>query len=221
MTAPAAQRYYTNPRAEMADLLPARYQTVLDIGCAEGAFAKTLKPGSEIWGIEPVAAIAQKAAGNMTRVLQGTFETVRDQLPLNYFDLVTCNDVIEHMSDHETFLTQIRAHMKPDACLVGSLPNIRFYAPLYDLVFNGEWQYQDMGILDRTHHRFFTERSIRRTFSARGFTIEAMAGINPVQWKKIGWADRFSLLTMLALSGGRRDIWFRQFAFRTRLKHTT
>jgi 2-polyprenyl-3-methyl-5-hydroxy-6-metoxy-1,4-benzoquinol methylase len=219
MTPPAGHRYYTNARSEMADLLPANYQKVLDIGCAAGAFAQTLRPGTEVWGIEPVPAMAKVAATKLHRVLQGTFDTVSQELPLAYFDLVTCNDVIEHMTDHEDFLSKIRVHMKPNAYLAGSLPNIRFYATLFELVFAGEWRYQDMGILDRTHQRFFTSRSIRRTLMAQGYIIEDMIGINPVQWHKMSWTDRLRYFALLLLTGWRSDIRFRQFAFRTRLGH--
>lgn len=218
MNLPASQRYYSNPRSELAPLLPARYHTVLDIGCASGAFAQTLAPGAEVWGIEPVAAAADQAEGRLHRLLRGTFDSVCGELPLHYFDLVTCNDVIEHMPDHEAFLARVRQTMKPDGVLVGSLPNIRYFETFFDLVFRGEWHYQDMGILDRTHQRFFTLRSIRRTLDSQGYTLDEIQGINPARWRKLWLADRLRLLTMILITGGRLDVRYRQFAFRARQK---
>jgi 2-polyprenyl-3-methyl-5-hydroxy-6-metoxy-1,4-benzoquinol methylase len=209
---------YRQQRTEMLALLPARYGSVLEIGCDEGDFAACLH--GEVWGVEPDAEAAAIAAGRLHRVLPGTFETTREALPSGYFDVVVCNDVIEHMADHDGFLRQIRGHIAPGGVLIGSVPNMRHYRALFELLVLRDWDYRDSGVLDRTHLRFFTARSLRRSLTRAGFEIERFHGINGgirfalsrqhLPHALFGWA-------MIGLTLGLwRDISFMQFAFRAR-----
>ena len=222
---------YRQPREEMLALLPAHYRRVLEIGCDEGDFAARLH--GEVWGVEPEAAAATIAAGRLHRVLVGTFEATRAMLPVGYFDLVVCNDVIEHMADHDRFLREIRAHIAPGGVLIGSVPNMRHYRALFELLVLRDWDYRDTGVLDRTHLRWFTARSLRRSLERAGFAIERFQGINGgIRFLPPGGVAaprRFALarqhlphalfgwaLIVLTL-GYWRDIRFMQFAFRVRL----
>jgi 2-polyprenyl-3-methyl-5-hydroxy-6-metoxy-1,4-benzoquinol methylase len=209
---------YRQARTEMLALLPERYRTVLEIGCDEGDFAARLQ--GEVWGVEPASEAATIAAGRLHRVLVGTFEAARAALPLGYFDVVVCNDVIEHMVDHDAFLREIRAYIAPGGVLIGSVPNMRHYRALFELLVLRDWDYRDSGVLDRTHLRWFTARSLRRSLVAAGFAIELFHGINGgirfnmsrqrLPHALFGWA-------LIALTLGYwRDIRFMQFAFRVR-----
>jgi 2-polyprenyl-3-methyl-5-hydroxy-6-metoxy-1,4-benzoquinol methylase len=215
---------YRQSRAEMLALLPEQYSTVLEIGCDEGDFAARLQ--GEVWGVEPESEPATIAAGRLHRVLVGTFEATRAALPIGYFDVVVCNDVIEHMADHDTFLRAIRAYIAPGGVLIGSVPNMRHYRALFELLVLRDWDYRDSGVLDRTHLRWFTARSLRRSLTRAGFAIERFQGING--GIRFGPAGRFALsrqsfphalfgwaLIVLTL-GFWRDIRFMQFAFRVR-----
>lgn len=85
---------------------------VLEIGCGVGNFKNHLEC-DEYWGIEPNATAADEAIINLDKVIVGNFDEVIDLIPNNYFDLVVCNDVIEHMNDVEYFLQIIKKKMKP------------------------------------------------------------------------------------------------------------
>jgi 2-polyprenyl-3-methyl-5-hydroxy-6-metoxy-1,4-benzoquinol methylase len=215
---------YQQPRSEMLAFLPERYGRVLEIGCDEGDFAARLR--GEVWGVELNADAASVAAGRLHRVLTGTFEETRDVLPHSYFDVVVCNDVIEHMADHDIFLREIQAHIAPGGVLIGSVPNMRHYRALFELLVLRDWDYRDTGVLDRTHLRFFTARSLRRSLERAGFQIEQFRGINGgIQFSPsrgftlsrqhlphalFGWA-------LIVLTLGRwRDTRFMQFGFRAR-----
>jgi 2-polyprenyl-3-methyl-5-hydroxy-6-metoxy-1,4-benzoquinol methylase len=95
--------YYEQGRSEVAKFLPNNYSKVLEIGCGTGNFYGNVRQDCEYWGIEPLRAAAQSASKKLHKVLIGKFEEVNQQLPDYYFDLVICNDVIEHMSDHDAF----------------------------------------------------------------------------------------------------------------------
>jgi 2-polyprenyl-3-methyl-5-hydroxy-6-metoxy-1,4-benzoquinol methylase len=161
------------------------------------------------------------AGARLHRVLNGTFEEVESQLPQRYFDIIICNDVIEHMDDHDRFLRRVRAYLRDGGVLVGSIPNVRFYNNVFEFLVLRDWHYQDAGILDRTHLRFFTERSLRRSLQEAGYTIEILHGISDCL--KFGWSKHaFTSFVMayaaIFFSLGRfRDIRYLQFAFRARV----
>ena len=176
MTNPAA--YYQNYRKEMKLLLPEHYSKVLEVGCGEGNFRKNLSQENEYWGVEPIISTASKAYKKLDKVLIGTFNEMYDQIPDDYFDLVICNDVIEHMTDHEEFFHLIKKKIKKEGCLVASIPNVRYISNLIELILRKDWEYKEAGILDRTHFRFFTEKSLKRTIIDSGFKIDEFRGIN-------------------------------------------
>lgn len=209
--------YYANQRPEIVPFLPERRRSVLEIGCGFGNFSGNLPGVEETWGIEPHAPAAEAASARLSRVINSTFDMAMASLPKRHFDLVICNDVIEHMPDHVAFLRQIKEFIAPGGCLVGSIPNVRYYQNLFELLFEKDWHYRQWGILDRTHLRFFTEKSLRRAFQANGYRIDRMEGINPVVDTSSTRAKLYAGLAriLIPLSGGYYDdIRFLQFGFR-------
>jgi 2-polyprenyl-3-methyl-5-hydroxy-6-metoxy-1,4-benzoquinol methylase len=164
----------------MVRFLPASYRRVLEVGCAAGGFSAHLKSPCEVWGVEPNSAAAEAAALRMHKVLVGTYIAVAPELPERYFDLVVCNDVIEHMDDHDAFLEAIKQKMAPGGHIVGSVPNVRHITALFKLLVQKDWPYAESGILDRSHLRFFTEKSLRRALLQHGYRIEKFAGIGSI-----------------------------------------
>ena len=172
--------YFEANRVIMSGFIPASYSNVLEIGCASGGFSKYLTLAQEIWGVEPDEVAASCASNKLTKVLCGRYDQIENLLPDQYFDLVVCNDVIEHMIDHEAFFLAIRKKIKPGSYLVGSLPNIRHVTALFKLLILKDWPYGEAGILDRTHLRFFTQKSISRFFLEQKVSVEKFEGIGSV-----------------------------------------
>ena len=170
--------YYAATRAELRGYLPEYYTRVLEVGCGRGGFRANLAATAEVWGVEPFADAAEIARGRMNRVLIGKYEDVQSQLPDFAFDLIICNDVIEHMADDVGFLNAIRRKMQPGGYLMGSVPNMRNLPILQALVFRKEWEYQDEGVLDRTHLRFYTNKSLGGLLARAGFDVTKFGGIN-------------------------------------------
>ncbi len=221
MTRVPRPAYYQQQRSDMRGYLPENPRRVLEIGCGEGAFSAGIAGAVEKWGIEPNADAAQVAAGRLDHVLTGRFDAVVDQLPKQYFDLVVCNDVIEHMEDHDRFLREIRQYIAEGGMLVGSVPNMRNYKVLFDLLFLGDWRYQDSGIMDRTHLRFFTHASLRRSLNEAGYRIDVLRGMNgSLSPGRAKWAwprFLFGCFWIALTLGGARDIIPAQFGFRASL----
>ncbi len=216
MNADAA--YFTHRRPEMLDFLPAKRRRVLEIGCAQGEFLSAVPGVEERWGIEPSPA-ARLAQSRLDKVFESTFDAAEPELPAHYFDIVICNDVIEHMPDHDVFFSRISRYIAPGGTLIGSIPNVRFYKNLFELIIEKDWNYTDSGILDRTHTRFFTEKSLRKSFARHGFSIERFAGLDNAGRPRDGRPRLYYLASraLIALSLGYfSDIQFLQFGFRVK-----
>lgn len=191
-------RYRGSSRPEMLPFIPARRAAVLEIGCGEGWFAASIPGTQETWGVEPYAPAAAAAKEHLGHVIAAPFEVAAASLPEAHFDVIVCNDVMEHVSDHDKFLEDLKTFISPGGCLVASIPNARYYTNLFELVFAKDWEYRDSGILDRTHLRFFTERSLRRTLAQHGYSIDILRGING--GIKFGWG-RWEAMSALAAYG--------------------
>ena len=210
-----SELYYDGTRTNVAEFLPDDYSSVLEIGCGEGGFRSNLKANCEYWGVEPHTLAYETATNRLDKTLNGTFIEVIEEIPNDYFDLVICNDVIEHMIDHDEFFSKIKLKMKNNAYIIGSVPNVRYYPNLLSLVFDKEWEYQDEGILDRTHLRFFTKKSIIRTFHDHGYIIEDLTGINNIIVPKLKSLKKLIKILTIKLIG--EDVLSLQFAFRVKL----
>jgi 2-polyprenyl-3-methyl-5-hydroxy-6-metoxy-1,4-benzoquinol methylase len=209
--------YRSSSRPEVMNLLPPLRKglKVLEIGCGEGAFSAGIPDTAETWGIEPEPLSARVARDRLSKVFDTTFDEIAAELPVDYFDLVVCNDVIEHMIDHDAFLCSIRRHMAPGSELVGSVPNVRFYGNLFNLIVAGDWHYQDSGVLDRTHYRFFTLRSVRRCLEHAGFEVERLEGLNEgmrSDWHVRTSIERLFRRSLILLSAA--DVKYLQIGFR-------
>jgi ubiquinone/menaquinone biosynthesis C-methylase UbiE len=172
--------YFGQDRQELLQFVPNGVLTLVDVGCGEGFFAAAVKrarPACEVWGLEPAGAAAAQARTRCDRFIQAPFED-SDDIPSAYFDAVTMNDVLEHLPCTESALRLAKRMLKPTGTLVLSLPNVAYYLNVRDLVIHNDWEYRDFGILDRTHLRFFTEKSARRTIEANGFSVRLVQGIN-------------------------------------------
>jgi SAM-dependent methyltransferase len=174
-----ASEYFGYPRPEMVPFVPADCRRLLDVGCADGAFGEALKKTREIevWGVEPTKSAAARARMKLDRVVEGMFDP-HVGLPTGSFDCVLFNDVLEHMVAPEVALRYARQLLAPGGVVVASIPNIRSFPTIWRLVFHASWEYQDAGVLDRTHLRFFTKSSIVDMFEREGFALEEISGIN-------------------------------------------
>jgi 2-polyprenyl-3-methyl-5-hydroxy-6-metoxy-1,4-benzoquinol methylase len=92
----------------------------------------------------------------------------KEDLPQGHglFDLVLCLDVLEHMVNPWAVVDRlVTNYLAPGGTLVVSLPNVRHHSVVLPLLFRGRWEYEDAGLLDRTHLRFFTRVTAMRLVS--------------------------------------------------------
>ncbi len=199
--------YFSNIREEMVAFLPDKIGVVLEIGCGEGGYASHLKNlyNCEVWGIEYEDTQGIRARSLIDKVLIGDVAVLIDQLPDNYFDIVICNDVLEHLYDPYSILDRLKCKMKHEGKVISSIPNIRYFRTFFALVFKKQWNYEGNGILDFTHVRFFTTKSIIKMYENAGYKVLVHKGINPSKSIK---PVLFNILTL----GWFSDIKYIQFA---------
>lgn len=175
--------YFNNPRPEMLAFLPVNAKKVLDIGCGNGTFAKAIKErnNAEVWGIELMEAEAETAKSILHRIFIGPCEDYIIDLPNGYFDAIYFNDVLEHLVDPYVVLKNIKKKLAPKGVIISSIPNIRYHSALYSLVIKKDFKYEEYGIMDKTHMRFFTNKSIRKMYTDLGYNIKQHIGIKPTK----------------------------------------
>jgi 2-polyprenyl-3-methyl-5-hydroxy-6-metoxy-1,4-benzoquinol methylase len=173
-------QYYMAGRHEMIKYIPTTAKRILEIGCGEGNFGAMLKTEMklEVWGIEYQQSRASEAATKLDKVLCGDVFELIDQVPEAYFDAIVCNDVLEHLLDPYKVLGKAKTKLAQGGVVVSSIPNIRYFRNLYKFVFNRTWDYEDQGIMDFTHFRFFTIDSIRKMYENLDYQVILHEGIH-------------------------------------------
>jgi SAM-dependent methyltransferase len=171
--------YYEHPRPEMLRFIPRPCRRLLDVGCGNGGFAAGVKKklNCEAWGVEPNPESARLAMPRLDRVIAGQFGGGLE-LPRNYFDCIVFNDVLEHMLDPGAAIAHARSLLGAGGVVVASIPNVGHFGNVWQLVMMGQWEYKERGILDRTHLRFFTRKSIVHMFESEKYEVQSITGIN-------------------------------------------
>jgi SAM-dependent methyltransferase len=157
-------------------MVPSGASRILDVGCGEGMLGRILleKGAAEVVGIETDPAVARRAGENLSRVLQGDVESLVLPFEDGYFDCIVLADVLEHLRDPLAALVKMVRHLSDSGAIVASIPNVRFLDVLRRLA-EGRWEYQEFGILDKTHLRFFTKKEIEVLFHQAGLELTGIS----------------------------------------------
>jgi 2-polyprenyl-3-methyl-5-hydroxy-6-metoxy-1,4-benzoquinol methylase len=202
--------YYFGERTEMLPYIPLSCQKILEVGCGDGNFLRSfVEKGTEVWGIEPVEKAAKAAKTKLFKVFIGTLEAFLTDLPDNYFDAIIFNDVLEHMVYPDKNLIALKNKLTSEGVIVTSIPNFRYIKNLNHVVLQKDWRYTQSGILDDTHFRFFTKKSMIALFEENGYQVKTIEGINPT--KSIKYQVAASLMSLFTFSN-HFDTLYMQFA---------
>lgn len=147
---------------------------ILDVGCAHGRLLELLREEGRLargYGIEghPAAAVAARSV--LDRVWEGDAESVQPDLEPGSLDYIVFADVLEHLKNPAALVDRLKPLLKPNGAMVVSTPNVNYIGVIWDLVAHNEWRYQPSGLMDATHLRWFTRRSITRLFAEKGMAV--------------------------------------------------
>jgi O-antigen biosynthesis protein len=149
---------------------------VLDLGCATGYLAQLLNhKNCVVTGIEinPEAAKNAKQYCKEVIVADLDFVSIPELLPNQEFDVAIFGDVLEHLRNPWKVLQETKSILKKDGFIVASIPNIAHGAIRLALL-QGKFEYTDLGILDNTHLRFFTRKTVTDIFESSGYLINSL-----------------------------------------------
>ncbi len=169
--------YYANTRPEVLEHVPRQARDILDVGCGMGKLGSALKqqdPSRRVSGIELFEAAAAEARKVLDEVVTGDVLAIGFPFKPSSFDCIIFADVLEHLLDPGSVLRQARTVLKPEGCIVCSIPNMRHYTVFLRLLRHG-WYYDDFGLFDRTHLRFFSLATMRDLLESNGWRISTVA----------------------------------------------
>ena len=168
---------YIGMRKDILNLIPEGGIRILDVGCSIGRLGEQIKQRNnnvEVVGIEFDEQMAEVAEKKLDKVIVGDIENINlaDSLPPNYFDCIIFADILEHLKNPWEILRSSVTYLNDGGVVIASIPNVRHYTTIVNLLFKGYWSYRERGIHDRTHLRFFTLRNIRELFQYANLTIK-------------------------------------------------
>ena len=172
---------HEQPNLALLGLVPPGLARVVEVGCSSGALAVAFlgsNPGCEYIGIEVEPEYAAAAEEHCTEVVVADIEKMDDHAFEILFptDCWIFGDVLEHLYDPWRVLRRIRASMPQSGSVVACIPNAQHWS--FQARLNaGRLRYEDAGLFDRTHIRWFTRATIVELFETSGYAIEEIGGV--------------------------------------------
>ena len=166
--------YFASDRRQMLKYIPSGSRHTLEFGCGFGGFSALLKKelGVEAWAVEINTAAAQEASKKLDRVINRDAHESLKELPDGYFDCIILLDILEHLIDPYSLLQGVKNKLTKDGLVIASIPNVRYYRNLVKLVVHGKWDYEEHGILDKTHLRFLPEAVFSKCLKASTMRLQ-------------------------------------------------
>lgn len=169
--------YYSNLREDVLAYVPnITSAKMIDIGCSSGNLLCYLKQNNQIEEAVGVDFMAIPNSNQQSPLIDlfiiADLQQQQLSVAQNYFDIMVCADVLEHLVDPWAVLQYLKTLLKKEATLIVSLPNIQEYTALKNIVLKGDFKYAASGILDKTHMRFFCKKNIKALVLQAGFIIE-------------------------------------------------
>jgi 2-polyprenyl-3-methyl-5-hydroxy-6-metoxy-1,4-benzoquinol methylase len=189
--------YFTGERSDIVRQLETGPESlILELGCGAGGTGRAAlaagKAGRYV-GIEINEAAAAGAREYLSDVLVGDVHALDLTDLEGRFDALIISEVLEHLVDPWGTLARLSACLKPGAKLYVSSPNVSHWHVIRMLV-RGGFHYEDSGVMDRTHLRWFTPLTYGQMVEGAGFELLSVGSVSPMatKGKLIG-----------ALTGGR------------------
>ena len=181
-----------------------RGRRLLDVGAADGLLSRQLtERGWRVTAIEGDPALAQAGARHCGRMITVNLDR---EIPVGEgpFDVIVYGDVLEHLVDPLRVLVELDRSLGAGGFVIISVPNVA-HLWIRLLLLVGRFDYLDRGILDHSHLRFFTERSLRAMLADAGLRVERFSAtpaplyqILPVSWHRRWVAATHSINAVIA-----------------------
>ncbi len=187
-----SKSYFSNIRHDLLELLNESDKNlkVMEIGAAYGETLYYLKNkgiASEVVGVDIYEdKINKESYKNIDRFIFGNIEDIDFPEYHNYFDLILLPDVLEHLIEPKKVLSKVHKYLKQDGVIFVSMPNVRHYSAINKIFIKGDFGYEESGIFDNTHLRFYCRKNIKELLETSGFkTIIELGSIKKYKGNSI------------------------------------
>lgn len=169
--------YFSFIRLDLINLIDKNSKNlkILEIGAAYGETLYYLKQNeiaSEVVGVDLFEDVKNKQNyKNLDKFIFGNIEEIELNEYENYFDLILLPDVLEHLIEPKKVLDKLKKNLTQEGKIILSMPNIRHYSALIKIFIKGDFKYEESGLFDYTHMRFYCRKNIEELLEASGYTI--------------------------------------------------
>jgi 2-polyprenyl-3-methyl-5-hydroxy-6-metoxy-1,4-benzoquinol methylase len=191
--------YFEIARTDLMQLVPAVHnQSILEIGASGGYTLLALKQTGKASYVAGVELFQLANTEQENTQLDEFYIADVEQLNLNLvnkqFDVLILGDVLEHLRNPWQVYEYLLQFVKPGGTVIVSVPNIRFFKVMFQVIFQGDFKYTESGIMDRTHLRFFCKKNILALVSLSNTKVQSYFPSFRLQnqWK-LFWANRVTL----------------------------
>jgi len=168
------KNYFSHVRDDIIDLIPNNpYNRILEIGCGSGETLYLLKRKNKANYVAGIDIISLEQYKLLDKFICCDIEEKVANLPFpeNFFDIIICADVLEHLIDPWKVVKELKKYLKPSGYFIASIPNIREVKTMISIFLKGDFKYTQEGILDITHLRFFCKKNIEELFLGADYKI--------------------------------------------------
>lgn len=160
---------------DLLSMIPSKASSLIEVGCSSGALAREYKKsnnGCFYAGIEISEEFSVLASRYCDHVYVMDMNEASEEFysKCQKYDCWIFGDSLEHFVNPWNVLEKVRSVMPQNGCVVASIPNVQHWSVLATIA-SGEFPYQDSGLFDKTHLRWFTRKTIITLFDATGFQI--------------------------------------------------
>ena len=173
-------------------------KSVLEAGCHTGDFSRRLREaGCRVTGLEINSRALDEAKPFLEKAICGDLESKEtwQLLAGESFEVILFEHVLEHLSDPWQILKKAATLLAPRGHIIIALPNISNAENRFRMLF-GQFEYAEIGVMDKTHLRFFHQKTARELIMQAGLKVYDYASpwrVNPLR----EFIDHLPLLTYL------------------------
>lgn len=171
------KKYGLSPTQQEIIKIIGQDKIILEIGPSTGYMTRAfLDNDCTVDVVETDGKAVAKLPKKIRRIFNNSIEDESIFNKLNKYDFIVLADVLEHLVNPEYVLKKLHKNASKNTKLIISLPNVASWAMRKQLFFKGDFEYQDSGLLDKTHLHFYTVNTLPKMLSACGWQIDRMIG---------------------------------------------
>lgn len=153
---------------------------VLDIGCGSGTLGSYLVSEKKciVDGVDYDAEAIEKCSDKYRKTAVRNLESdsLKGYFEAESYDVIVVADVIEHLVKPDNLLSELKKLVKKDGTIIFSVPNVTHLALGFELLL-GKFKYQNNGLLDNTHLRFYSKESLIDKLETFGLNVSELDSV--------------------------------------------